>query len=95
MAQRVTSRHTLITGRMQLFTPEWRVLTNDPWIINAIQGHTIDLKGQSTQYQTPRELIFSQEEERVLSEEVRKMVSKQAIIIPPVTRDQAVKGFQF
>ena len=60
MAQRVTFRNTLITGRLQLFTPERRVITNDPWFINAIHRHTIDLKGQSTQYKTPRELTFSQ-----------------------------------
>ena len=91
MAQRVATKNTLIAGRLHLFTQNWRAITQDPWVINSIQGYTIDLVSQPVQYQTPKELSFPQEETRSLTEEVVKMVEKGAISVVP--REQKAKGF--
>ncbi len=92
MAQRVASRQPLIAGRLKLFLNTWRVITNNPWAIDCVQGYTIDLEDQPYQYQPPQELTFSPEETDCLSAEVTKMTEKHAI--DPVPRVQAAKGFQ-
>ena len=91
MAQRVATKNTLIAGRLHLFTQNWRAITQDPWVINSIQGYIIDLVSQPVQYQTPKELSFPQEETRSLTEEVVKMIEKGAISVVP--REQKAKGF--
>ena len=35
--------HNNIAGRLRLFTPNWQVITQDPWVMNCfVQGYTID-----------------------------------------------------
>ena len=63
----------------------------DPWVINCIQGYTIDLVTQPIQYHAPKELTFTQEETQNLKVEVEKMIEKQAISVVP--REQSAKGF--
>ena len=92
MAQRVAASQSLIAGRLKLFLRNWKAITNDPWVIECVQGYTIDLKGQPYQYQPPGELSFLPEETNCLSAEVTKMIDKHAIT--PVPKEQAAKGFQ-
>lgn len=91
IAQRVAINHTRIAGRLSLFTPNWRALTKYPWVINCIQGYTIDLVSQPIQQQAPKELDFSQEDANNLAAEVEKMLEKQ--VITPVPKEQSAKGF--
>ncbi len=76
---------------MKLFLNNWRVINNEPRVIDCVQGCTIDLEDQLYQYQPPQELTFSPEETDCLSAEVTKMTEKHAI--DPVPRVQAAKGF--
>ena len=92
MAQRVTQIHTCIAGRLRLFTPNWQVITKDPWVINCVQGYTIDLVGQPHQTHPPVMLKFPQSETESLSMEVQKMVAKQ--VISQVPHEEASKGFK-
>ena len=91
IAQKIAANHTLIAGRLQLFLTNWRKTTTDPWVINCIQGYSIDLIEEPFQYQAPKELTFSQEETNLLTTEVENMVNKQAIT--PVPKEQKAKGF--
>ncbi len=77
---------------MKLFLNNWRVITNDPWVIGCVHGYTIDLEDQPYQYQPPQVLTFSPEETDCLSAEVTKITEKHAI--DPLPRVQAAKGFQ-
>ena len=79
MTQTVAQTQHLIAGRLSLFTANWRVITNDPWVLNCIQGYTIDLVGQPYQTHPPAELKFSQTETESLTAEVQKMLTKQAV----------------
>ena len=92
VAQRVALDHMQIAGRLSLFTPNWKVITKDPWVLNCIQGYTIDLTEQPIQYQPPQPLGFPLHEMESLTKEVEKMVEKQAV--SQVPRGQAAKGFQ-
>ena len=91
MTQRVSTNHSLIAGRLQLFTQNWRVVTQDTWVLKCIEGYTIDLVSPPVQHRAPQELTFPQEEKAHLTEEVEKMLNKQAISVAP--REHAAKGF--
>ena len=91
MTQRVSTNHSLIAGRLQLFTQNWRVVTQDTWVLKCIEGYTIDLVSPPVQHRAPQELTFPQEEKAHLAEEVEKMLKKQAISVAP--REHAAKGF--
>ena len=72
MTQRVSKTQCLIAGRLSLFTPNWRVITQDPWVLNCIQGYTIDLVDEPHQTHPPAELRFSQSETESLTAEAHK-----------------------
>ena len=91
MAQRVATNHTCIAGRLSYFTPNWKILTKDPWVLNCIQGYTIEFVSQPSQCQAPKELVFTQEEAKNLTVEVEKMIQKQAVARVPL--EQSAKGF--
>lgn len=91
MTQRVAANYSLVAGRLHLFTPNWKAISKDPWVMNCVQGYTIDLTHPPYQNQPPKELVFQGEETKLLTEEVDKMLKKQAIT--PVPREQAAKGF--
>jgi len=92
MAQRIASNQTLIAGRLKLLLRNWRVITQDPWVLECVQGYSIDLKEQPYQYKPQMELNFPPKEVSCLSAEVTKMIDKHAIT--PVPKEQAAKGFQ-
>ena len=83
MAQSVTTYHY---GRLHLFTPNWEVISKDPWKRHCVQGYTIELTEWPAEEQAPRELNFTQEEAEALSTEVEEMSEKRAK--SPVPREQ-------
>lgn len=91
MAQRVTNNHTLIAESLHLFTPNWEVLTKDQWVINCIQGYTIDITRQPVQNHVPKELAFDHTQLENLSKEVGNTLAKQ--VLTPVPKEQTAKGF--
>ena len=94
MTQRVAETHSMIAGRLSLFTPNWRVITNDMSVLNCIQGYTIDLVSQPHQARPPAELKFSQAETESLTAEVQKMIMKQAVSqIPPQHSNTLIPTF--
>ena len=36
MAQRIVSKQTLIAGRLKLFLRNWRVITQDLWVLECV-----------------------------------------------------------
>ena len=91
MAQRVAQTHFLIAGRLSLFTHNWGIITKDQWVLNTVQGYTIDLVCPPHQPCPPIELKFPQAETEELTLEVQKMIAKQAV--SQIPREQANKGF--
>ena len=88
MAQRVAQNHFIIAGRLNLFIQNWEIITKDQWVLNTIQGYTIELACQPYQ---PAQLKFSQSVTKDLTQEVHKMVNKQAV--SQIPREQANKGY--
>ena len=91
VAQRLAANHSQLAGRLHLFTDNWRVISQDPWVIDCIQGYTIDLAEQPVQSRAPWEINFPKEEADALTVEVQGMLEKQAISRVP--REQEAKGF--
>ena len=92
MAQRVAQNHTCIAGRLSLFTPNWQIITKDQWVLNCVQGYTLDLVDQPHQTHPPVVLKFPQSETKTLNIEVEKMIAKQAV--SQVPKEEANKGFK-
>ena len=43
----------LLAGKLRLFAPNWQVITKDLWVMNCVQGYTIDWVGQPHQTHPP------------------------------------------
>ncbi len=67
------------------------MVSGDPWVLQTVQGYTLDLVSQPTQTKAPKELSFNHIESASLSEEVTLMLKKKAIIEIPT--QQEAKGF--
>ena len=69
----VTSMAQRVGKTIQLFTPNWKVITKDQWVLNTFQGYTIDLVCQPHMVSPPLELRFPQTE-------VQKMIATQTVL---------------
>ena len=61
-------------GRIQAYIQNWRILTQDQWILDVVQGKKINWVSVPFQTKEPKELRFSQEVSKALDGEVLKMV---------------------
>ena len=74
-----TLKSQKVAGRLAHLVDTWNVLTKDTWVLNAIEGYQIPLKGDPLQHQRPSENAFSREQEALLREEVEILLEKGAI----------------
>ena len=68
-----------MAGRLAYFIDTWKVLTGDPWVLDAIVGYQISFKAEPSQVQRPLEAMFSKEQAALLREEVKSLLQKGAI----------------
>ena len=66
-------------GRVQYYLANWKVLTQDPWILEVVQGKPIDWLETPVQLKEPRPLTFSKEENLLVDQEVQKMLDLRVI----------------
>ena len=64
--------------KLQHFVQTWEQLTQDPWILETIQGYKIPFQEQPPVKQIPS-FVFSETESKALSAEIEKLLEKQAI----------------
>ena len=67
------------TGRLQLLTRNWQLITQDPWVLENIQGHRLELIDTPVQCTAPEEPHLSPELEKCMAEEILKLVQKDAV----------------
>ena len=65
------------------------MLTQDPWVLQTVQGFQLPFIGQPVQISAPPQLQMSLEQQDLASTEIQTMVEKQAITV--VQPDQ--RGF--
>ena len=81
----------IIAGRLALFLNNWSKVSQDQWILDAIQGYRIEFLTEPVQTTRPRVGVSSSQEQSLINEEIQKMLSKGAITeLPP---EEAGQGF--
>ena len=69
-----------VSGRLRFFKHNLAKYTNGPYILSAIKGYEVEFDSEPIQYQVPSEIQFNKEEQNIVSEEVKSLLCKGAII---------------
>ena len=67
------------TARLKFFFPVWERITQDPWVLEVIQGYKIELVTPPVQQSLPLAPKLSSTQEAVLEQEINNLLIKQAI----------------
>ena len=79
VAQKLTERAVLPAGRLSHCMGNWRRITQDQWVSEAIWGYWIPFVLEPHQDQLPRQLSLSREGEVLLNTEIQEMLEKGVI----------------
>ena len=66
-------------GRIQCYIQNWRILTQDPWILDVVQGKAINWVSVPQQDKTPQPLNFNKLVSAKIDLEVQKMIDMAVI----------------
>ena len=77
----------LHAGRIKEFKENWVLLTQDPWVLETVQGFQLPLLSQPFQTSVPSQLQLSLAQQELVSIEIPAMLGKQAIRV--VQSDQS------
>ena len=80
-----------IAGRLALYLKNWQSVTQDHWVLNAVQGYRIEFLSEPFQRSRPRAGVTSPSEQSHIIEEVQKLQSKGAVVELALT--EADRGF--
>lgn len=69
-----------MSGRLKFYAHVWKTFTNDPFILSAISGYKLEFESTPVQLKIPKEISFSPEEQIIVDEEVKNLLSKGAIV---------------
>ena len=78
LATELAKRSLPLAGRLQHFKSNWVKITQDPWVLETIQGYRVPFSQQPYQPYPPRALTHSQAEE-ALTQQIQSMLEKHAI----------------
>ena len=65
-------------GHIRHFIQQWKVLTQDPWILETVQGHIISFETIPPQTAIPP-MRFSAQESEVITKELQALLQKEVI----------------
>ena len=57
----------------------WRDLTSDPWILQVVQGHSLEFQWTPPDRPAPPSAVLTREQTEALSKEVQALVEKKAV----------------
>ena len=69
----------LHAGRIKGFIENWSLVTQDPWVLQVVQGFQLPLVDHPTQTLTPPELKFPTDQTKLITAEVHELLGKGAI----------------
>ena len=78
-------------GKISLHVSEWRKITSDQWVLNAVRGLDIPFLEQPYQTAIPRPIRFKFGDQIKIDVEILKLLGRNVIEIVPIS--QARKGF--
>ena len=67
------------TGRLKYFQPVWQRITQDPWVLQVIQGYQLELLSTPTQHLQLTFPRLTRVDQKVLDQEVQELLDKQAV----------------
>ena len=79
------------TGRLRILLCNWQLITWDPWVLESIQGHRLELTKMPTQGSAPEKFHLPQELEKSMAEKLSRLVEKGAIT--PVAQPYPADSF--
>ena len=65
---------TVHVGRISQFIQNWMLITQDPWVLQTVQVFQLPLVENPVQNHVPQEMNFSLDQERLVGEEVEKLI---------------------
>ena len=68
---RLSGVNAPLGGRLRFFHKNWNMITSDPYILEIVQGYKLDLVEIPFQAFTPKPLLFSKSETKLLDNEIR------------------------
>ena len=81
----ITHLESTEAGRLKLCSENWRILTSDPWILQAVAGYRLELLADPTQRGIPMEIPVRGEKEQMIIEEIQRRWLR---AVQPVTTQQ-------
>lgn len=74
-------------GKIALHLVNWKKLTSDPWVLNAVKGIDICFEEKPRQYSQPKPIKFSETEIHFIDKEIEKLLQKNVIQLAERTDD--------
>ena len=68
-----------VAGRISQFATNWKVITQDQWILRTVQGFHIPFREEPRQMRLPQPYHYSKEQMKLLREEVVSLLGKGAV----------------
>ena len=68
-----------VAGRISQFATNWKAITEDQWILRTVQGFHIPFREEPCQMRLPRPYHYSEEQMKLLREEVASLLGKGAV----------------
>ncbi len=84
-------QNAVVAGRVSHFLSNWSVVTNDQWVIKAVQGVEIEFSRTPYQMRKPHPPHLPQEDRALVKEEVGQLMAKGAIL--ELRPQEAQRGF--
>ena len=67
---------TFSAGNIANYSPNWKALTSDTWILNCIEGYEIPVISEPFQNDLPRPFHLSLEENNFVNQEIKDLLQK-------------------
>ena len=69
-----------VAGRISHFATNWKVITEDQWVLRTVQGFLIPFREEPRQMRPPHPYQFSEEQMRLMREEISSLLGKGAVV---------------
>jgi len=74
-----------LAGRLSQYVGNWEQITQDRWVLQAITGYRLELTQTPHQARQPHGISCSQEEHAKISQEIKELLDKGAIVEAPLS----------
>ena len=85
-----TIKSPCLAGRLSHYTHNWEHITQDRWVLQAINGYSLELTQTPQQMRQPQAIQCSIEEHAKITQEVSDLLIKGAIVETQVSTDSYV-----